>query len=106
MIATKRILIYFALLPFSLLLFAIGWLVIGPSCLYHCWDDAPPFVISWCPPFIHAWANSSDRNLRDYYVAPEWIVYLVWLSFIAGILLFPTLVAWRTPRNAAAHETA
>jgi hypothetical protein len=26
--------------------------------LYDCWDDAPPFAISWTPPFIHPWANS------------------------------------------------
>jgi hypothetical protein len=106
MIATKRILIYLALLPFSFLLFALGWLFIGPSCLYHCWDDAPPFVISWCPPFIHPWANSADGKLRDYYLAPEWFVYLVWFLFIAGIFLLPALLVWRLARNADAHETA
>ena len=39
MIATKRILTYLAVIPFSFLLFALGWLLIGPSCLYHCWDE-------------------------------------------------------------------
>ena len=60
MIPTKRILVYLALLPFSFLLFALGWMFVAPSCLYHCWDDAPPFVISWYPPFIHPWADSTD----------------------------------------------
>ena len=104
--ATKRILSYLALLPFSFFLFALGWLVIAPTHLYHCWDDCPPFVISWCPPFIHPWANSMDGNLRDYYLAPEWLVYLVWLSFIAGIFLLPAFVAWRLGRKGDTDETA
>ena len=106
MIATKRILTYLGLLPFSFLVFALGWLFVGPRCLYHCWDDAPPFVISWWPPFIHQWANSTDGKLRDYYLVPEWLVYLVWLLFIAGIFLLPALFVWRLARNADAHETA
>ncbi|HEV2207362.1 MAG TPA: hypothetical protein VG167_01200 [Verrucomicrobiae bacterium] len=97
--ATRCILLYLALCPFSFLLFAIAWLVVAPNYLYHCWDDAPPFVISWFPPFIHPWANSADGNLRDYYLAPEWVVYLVWLTFIAGIFVLPALVTWRRLRN-------
>src|SRR5271157_1376352 len=46
----KRILAFFALLPFSFLFFALAWLLIAPEHLYHCWDDAPPFLISWFPP--------------------------------------------------------
>jgi hypothetical protein len=106
MVATKRILIYLGLLPFSFLFFALGWLFIAPSSLYHCWDDAPPFVISWYPPFIHPWADSTDGKLRDYYLVPEWVVYLVWLSFIAGVFLLPALVVWRAMRRRDTHGTA
>jgi len=106
MVATKRIQIYLAMLPFSFLLFALGWLLVAPSHLYHCWDDAPPFVISWYPPFIHAWADSADGKLRDYYLVPEWVVYLVWLLFIAGIVVVPALVVWRLARNGDTYETA
>jgi hypothetical protein len=102
---TKRISYYLALLPFSFLLFALGWLLIAPTHLYHCWDDCPPFAISWCPPFIHPWANSTDGNLRDYYLAPEWLVYSVWLSCIAGIFLLPALVVWLLTRKGDVDET-
>jgi hypothetical protein len=95
MVFSKRILVFLALLPFSFLLFAIAWLLLAPEHLYHCWDDAPPFVISWCPPFIHPWADSADGNLRDYFIWPAWSVYLVWFSFVAGIFFLPALSAWR-----------
>ena len=68
----KRIYLFAALLPVSFLLFAMAWLIIAPEHLYHCWDDAPPFLISWAPPFIHPWANSINGNLSDYFIAPEW----------------------------------
>jgi hypothetical protein len=57
---SKRILIYLALLPVSFLGFAVIWAVFAPLFLYHCWDDAPPFAVSWNPPFIHPWADSLD----------------------------------------------
>lgn len=98
--------IYLALCPFSLLLFATAWLFIAPNYLYHCWDDAPPILTSWFPPFIHPRANSTDGKLRDYYLAPEWCVYLVWLLFIAGIFLVPALVVWRRKRKLNEHEAA
>jgi hypothetical protein len=104
--ASKRILVYLAILPFSFLLFALGWFFIAPSCLYHCWDDAPPFVISWYPPFIHPSAASTDGKPRDYYLAPEWLVYLVWVLFIVGVFVAPALVVWRVARKGDAHETA
>jgi hypothetical protein len=76
---------------------------IAPTALFHCWDDAPPFAISWAPPFIHPWANSLDGNLSDYYIAPEWIVYAVWFAFIAGVVLLPTLFVWRASRRGATY---
>jgi len=99
MLALKRILIFVALLPVSFLFFAAAWLRIAPTYLYHCWDDCPPFVISWCPPFIHPWANSTDGKLRDYYLAPEWLVYAVWIAFIVGTLLLPAVFVWRAVRR-------
>ena len=99
----KRILVYLAMLPFSFLFFAFAWLFIAPTCLYYCWDDAARFVISWHPQFIHQWANSADGKLRDYYLSPEWVVYSVWIIFIAGTFLLPTLFVWRRLRNARTH---
>jgi len=92
---SKRILHYVAVLPVSFLVFATAWLFIAPTTLYHCWDEAPPFLISWTPPFIHPESNSLDGTLRDYYRAPEWIVYLVWFTFIAGVFVLPALLVWR-----------
>jgi hypothetical protein len=99
MLLEKRILTFFAVLPFSFLLFAVAWALIAPEHLYHCWDDAPPFLISWCPPFIHPWANSTDGNLRDYFIWPGWAVYALWLAFLAAIFLIPAFVAWRVRRK-------
>jgi hypothetical protein len=90
----KRIPIYLALLPVSFLFFAVTWALLAPICLYHCWDDAPPFAVSWYPPFIHPWADSLDGKLRDYFIAPNWLIYSVWLLFIAGVLLVPAIVVW------------
>ena len=91
----KRMLIYLALLPVSCVGFAVAWALLAPSCLYYCWDDAPPFAGSWYPPFIHLWADSLDGKLHDFYRVPEWLVYSVWLLFIAGVLLVPAFVIWR-----------
>ena len=100
MTTSKRILVYVAGLPVSFLLFATAWLFIAPTMLYHCWDDAPPFAISWSPPFIHPWADSLDGRLRDYYRAPEWVVYSVWFTFIGGVFVLPALlVSRRSPRG-------
>ncbi len=104
--ATTKILAYLALCPFSFLLFAVVWLIVGPTLLYHCWDDAWPFVISWVPPFIHPWANSADGNLRDYYFVARWLVYLVWCSLIVGVLLLPALIVWRVARKGCDREHA
>ena len=95
----SRILTFLALLPFSFLLFAVAWLLIAPEHLYHCSDDFPPFVISWCPPFIHPWANSTDGKLRDYFVWPQWSVYLIWFSFVVGVFLLPAFGAWKIVRK-------
>jgi hypothetical protein len=95
----KRILIYLALLPVSLVGFAVAWALIAPSCLYYCWDDAPPFAVSWYPPFIHPWADSLDGKLHDFYRVPEWLVYAVWFLFIAGMFVIPAIVVWRFVRR-------
>jgi hypothetical protein len=99
MSTTKRILVYVAGLPVSFLLFATAWPFIAPRMLYHCWDDAPP----WMPPFIHPESNSLDGVLRDYYRAPEWVVYTVWFAFIAGVFVLPVLLVWRRSRTGVAH---
>ena len=95
----------FALL-FSFPLFAVTWALVAPGHLYYCWDDAPPFLVSWSPPFIHAWANSTDGKLIDKYLVPGWVVYLVWFCFVAGAFLLPAIFAWRRGHRRAAHETA
>lgn len=95
MVILKRIFLYGALLPCSALLFALAWLIIAPGHLYYCWDDAPPFVISWFPPFIHPWADSLDGKLRDCFIGPEWTVYTVWILFAIGVFLLPAILIWR-----------
>ena len=95
----------FALL-FSFPLFAITWALVAPGHLYYCWDDAPPFLISWYPPFIHTWANSTDGKLIDKYLVPGWVVYLVWFSFLACAFLLPAIFAWRRGRRRGVHEPA
>src|SRR5688572_2498304 len=86
---STRIFLYAGLVPLSFLLVATAWLVVAPGHLYHCWDDAPPFAISWYPPFIHSQFDSLDGNLRDYYIWPEWAVYSVWFAFVAIAFLLP-----------------
>ena len=93
MLLLKRILFYFGMLPLFLVPFAFAWLLIAPNYLYHCWDDAPPILISWRPPFIHPRANTADGKLQDYYLAPAWIVYGVWFAFVAATLLSPAMLA-------------
>lgn len=88
----KRILAYLSLLPVSFIGFAIVWALLAPTCLYYCWDDAPPFSISWYPPFIHPWGDSVDGKLHDFYHVPEWLVYAVWLLFIAAMLITPAVI--------------
>jgi len=88
----KGILIYLVSLPFSFGLFAVAWALVAPYRLYHCWDDAAPFLVSWFPPFIHPWADSADGALRDYYLVPEWVVFGTWYGFIAGALLLPMIL--------------
>src|SRR5262249_32443011 len=74
-----------------------GLVAHAPRALYYCWDDAPPFLISWAPPFIHP--ESFDGILRDYYRAPEWVVYTLWLAFISGVVVLPALFVWRVSRR-------
>lgn len=97
---------YLVALPFSFALFAATWALVAPGHLYYCWDDAPPFMVSWYPPFIHPWANSTDGKLTDYYVVPGWVVYLVWFAFIANMFLLPAIYAWRGRPRRGMHEIA
>lgn len=92
MVKPKRSLTYLSVLPLSLFLSAVAWLIIAPERLYHCWDDAPPLVISWFPPFVHPWANSADGLLRDYYIWPEWVVYATWFVIVAVAFLLPAMI--------------
>jgi hypothetical protein len=93
MLTYRRILSYVAVLPFTLVIFGSAWALIAPERLYHCWDDFPPFLVSWHPPFIHPWANSADGNLRDGFIWPAWSVYLVWTVLAAGVFLIPAFAA-------------
>ena len=95
MSTSKRVVLYLAALPGSFLFFAIAWMLIAPTALYYCWDDARPFGISWVPPFIHPWGGSLDGKLRDYYRAPEWVVYAVWFAFVAAVFVLPALLVSR-----------
>jgi len=97
---------YLFWLPFSFAFFAVDWAFIAPGHLYYCWDDGPPFMVSWYPPFIHPWANSADGTLIDRYLVPGWLVYLVWLSFVAGAFLLPAILAWRRGSRRGALVTA
>jgi hypothetical protein len=97
---------YLFALPFSFGLFAIAWALLAPGHLYYCWDDAAPFLVSWYPPFIHPWANSTDGNLVDRYIAPVWVVYVVWLSFVAGAFVLPAVFAWRGGRQKRGYGIA
>lgn len=99
MTVRNRILAYLALLLPSFLLVACLWAAIAPDHLYHCWDDAPPFVISWFPPFIHPWANSPEGNLRDYYIWPGWSVYTIWVLLIAIAFSLPAVLICRKDRR-------
>lgn len=105
----KLILIYLALLPGSFIGFATAWALLAPSFLYYCWDDAPPFLIAWYPPFIHPWVDSLDGKLHDFYRVPEGLVYTVWLTFVAGVLTVPAVVVWRFVSRGGAspdHQSA
>ncbi len=88
---------YLGFLVPSLFVSALIWLFVAPDRLYHCWDDAPPFIISWFPPFIHPWANTG--NLTDYFIWPWWAVYLVWFLLVAAALSVPAFVVWLCQRR-------
>ena len=93
MLIFRRVLFYLAVLPYSMLAFGAVWALFAPDHLYHCWDDAPPFMVSWLPPFIHPWANSMDGQLRDYFIWPAWSVYLVWAVLTAVAFFIPAFAA-------------
>ena len=97
----KRIFIYLATLPLSVLAVAVIWGSLAPKRLYYCWDEVPPLMISWYPPFIHPKAHSLEGRLQDYYVWPEWAVYGVWFLLVAFAFLLPAWIARKIGRT---HE--
>jgi hypothetical protein len=74
---------YLALLVPSFLIIAPAWSIIAQGRLYYCSDWMP--VIGFFPPFIHG------SQVGDYFIAPEWVVYLVWVIAVIIILLLPLL---------------
>ncbi|MEO5803806.1 MAG: hypothetical protein ABIR24_09765 [Verrucomicrobiota bacterium] len=98
MTTAKRLLAYTVFLLPSLFLMGIIWALVAPEHLYHCWDDAPPFMVSWFPPFIHRQANSVDGILLDYYIWPKYAVYSIWFLFVVTGFLLPVLSIIRISR--------
>ena len=75
-------------LPFliqSFFLLAALWHWQVEDVYYYCADRAP--ILDFFPPFVHA------RDV-DYYVASEPLVYRLWYSFWATILLLPLMLCW------------
>ena len=56
------------------------WYFLVDGILYYCSDKAP--LIDFIPPFVHA-------GYGDYFVAPQLVVYLVWLMLITLGFLAP-----------------
>ncbi len=74
------------------------WIKAAPGRMYYCWDEVPPIVISWFPPFIHPEANSLDGALVDHYIWPGWAVHLCWGGLAVIMLLLPAAAVWARHR--------
>lgn len=81
----RRVVIFAAMLPFSMLFFVMAWNLIAPGRLYYCWD----YTFDVLPPFVHSWANFPNAPPTDYYIWPAWAVYALWLAFVAAAILVP-----------------
>lgn len=74
---------YLLLLIPSFLIVTFAWSFFVNGKLYYCSDPFP--IVDFIPPFVH------KSVLGDYYIAPEWVVYLVWFFALVTIFLLPLL---------------
>jgi hypothetical protein len=82
-------LVYIGLLLPSCVVFVTVWQWCVVDVLFHCWDSVP--ILDFLPPFAHPNALLDGKQV-DFYYVPEFLVYLLWIVFLAGILFLPALV--------------
>jgi hypothetical protein len=86
---------YLSLIVPSGLFFAILWSWLAPNRFYHCADPVP--IQSFIPPFLH----DHGSKYADSFIAPEIIVYAIWVAFVIlafTVPLFGTLAIVRAFR--------
>lgn len=84
-IATK-IFIYILLLIPTVIIGAILWSALHEAFLFHCSDWIP--VLDLIPPFVHG------SQYGDYYIAPEPVVYIVWVIYLLAMFSFPLSLSY------------
>jgi hypothetical protein len=70
------------------LFFAILWSWLAPNRFYHCADPVP--IQSFIPPLVHTHAG----KYVDSFIAPELMVYALWLTFVLLAFTTPVIGAY------------
>lgn len=83
----KFLIFYFVFLAPVFVLSTQVWHFLVDGKLYFCTDSVP--IINFIPPFVHP-------DYGDYYIAPEPVVYSVWLLLVLITLLLPVYLAKKT----------
>ncbi|NTU46758.1 hypothetical protein HGA88_03965 [Candidatus Roizmanbacteria bacterium] len=99
-----RAVLYLFLLGILLLMDAFLWQVIVVDKLYVAWNHnlfdnfIPPFVLS-------STVHIADKTKpMDYYIAPKFVVYGIWLSMISISLLLPWFITNRLLKYSTKHK--
>ncbi|MGZ4961162.1 MAG: hypothetical protein ACXWBP_06355 [Limisphaerales bacterium] len=83
---------YLSLLVPSGIFFAILWSWLAPNRFYHCADPVP--IQSFIPPFLHNHAG----KYADSFIAPEFTVYITWLTFVILAFVLPLIASFAIVR--------
>ncbi len=93
----KSLLFYFVyLIPSSIIVLCIWYFLVDGS-LYYCSDKAP--FIDFIPPFIH-------KGYGDYFIAPQLLVYSIWISLIMIGLGIPLFLTKKTLRELISQSSS
>lgn len=82
---STTILAYLPLFFLSLLFFSAIWSIVANGTLYYCSDSL--FIFDVIPSFVHGSGAGSD-----YYIAPKFVVYAIWLTGLAATVLLPVQI--------------
>ena len=91
-----RIIGYIVLVLLSLVGASFLWGSFAVDRLFHCSDSCGP--IDFIPPFVHNAAG-------DHYIAPAWIVWVLWAAVLVVVFAWPAF-AVRPPFRTEGHPQA